>query len=334
MSDELVLDILEKYDLAPSELLPFEKGYRNESHPVELMDGQKINLIIFKSEPHILNKIKASNLVSDFLSDRNFPTRKLLDKRILEAKSGRLIKFCAVYNYLPGQTIPWDAYTMNHLKLLGTTFSDMHFELAKLKTSGELPHVKDIYKDLSAKMQKYFSIPEVSLAMKRKLRIKLDSKFLESVIKAVELAAKHPVSQVIHLDYVRGNLLFERPENTELHLSGILDFEKTAVGNTMFDIARTLAFLLVDCKYKTEEKIIKYFLSSGYNKYGKASFISQIVTIQGSRINLFEELINFYLIYDIYKFLLHNPYESLPQNEHYVRTLKLLMNRINLIKAI
>jgi hypothetical protein len=33
------------------------------------------------------------------------------------------------------------------------------------------------------------------------------------------------------------------------------------------------------------------------------------------------------LLHDFYKFLLHNPYESLASNEHYIRTIALLKAR-------
>ncbi len=72
---------------------------------------------------------------------------------------------------------------------------------------------------------------------------------------------------LLHMDFVRGNILYS--QNHELRISGILDFEKAAYGSPLFDIARTYAFLLVDCKYKSEKEIGKYFLRSGYIKRGK-----------------------------------------------------------------
>jgi Ser/Thr protein kinase RdoA (MazF antagonist) len=44
-----------------------------------------------------------------------------------------------------------------------------------------------------------------------------------------------------------------------LAITGIIDFEKTAAGPRIFDIARTLAFLLVDCKAKTPAQVTNYF---------------------------------------------------------------------------
>jgi Ser/Thr protein kinase RdoA (MazF antagonist) len=114
---------------------------------------------------------------------------------------------------------------------------------------------------------------------------------------------------------VRGNILFD----DQARITGVLDFEKTAWGHPALDIARTLAFLLVDCKYKSEDKTRKYFLISGYNKRGPAR-------TPGSS-PLLEKLITTFLLHDFYKFLRHNPYESLRNNEHFVRTRDLLVQR-------
>ena len=113
------------------------------------------------------------------------------------------------------------------------------------------------------------------------------------------------------MDFVRGNVLFEGSE-----VVGILDFEKTAYGPVQYDVARTLAFLLVDCKYKDEAAVRRYFLQSGYTKRGAAT-LTYYPTI-------LETLIELFLIHDFYKFLRHNPYESLKDNEHFTRTVSVL----------
>ena len=118
------------------------------------------------------------------------------------------------------------------------------------------------------------------------------------------------------MDFVRGNILFAEDEKAQI--TGVLDFEKATWGPPVFDIARTLAFLIVDCKYKDEAKVRKYFLHSGYNKRGQAEF---------EPTELLEDLLNFFLLYDFYKFLRHNPYESLKDNEHFVRTRDFLLKR-------
>ncbi len=124
------------------------------------------------------------------------------------------------------------------------------------------------------------------------------------------------------MDFVRGNILFKGSK-----ICGILDFEKAGYGIKLLDIARTLAFLLVDCKYKNEVKIRKYFLQSGYIKRGGADFNRRIINTADKKLDLLEELVNTFLIYDFYKFLRHNPYEFLHQNEHFIRTKKYLLER-------
>lgn len=334
MPDQSIVKILNKYGFESVRLLPVQKGYRNESHPVKLKNGDTINLIIYKAERDILKKIKAANSVSDYLFSKNFPVRKLINDRIIKLQFANSIKYCAAYNYLPGQTIPWEAYTMKHLKLLGAMFSDVHFELAKFKTTKDIQLAREIYPDLIKRITEYFRENGVKSSLKKKLDLRVNFEALETLAAILNLAVDLPNQQVLHLDYVRGNVLFKNNPDGELKLSGVLDFEKTAVGSTQFDVARTLAFLLVDCKYKTEAKIRKYFLASGYNKRGKTTFTPLIVSYGGKSIDLFEELINFYLIYDIYKFLLHNPYESLYENDHFKRTLALLLSRCNVIKTI
>jgi hypothetical protein len=59
-------------------------------------------------------------------------------------------------------------------------------------------------------------------------------------------------------------------------------------------------------------------LASGYDKRGQADLANT---------ELLEPLINLFLMYDFYKFLHHNPYESLKDNEHFVRTKLLLIKR-------
>ncbi|HEX9153621.1 MAG TPA: hypothetical protein VF809_02260, partial [Candidatus Saccharimonadales bacterium] len=120
------------------------------------------------------------------------------------------------------------------------------------------------------------------------------------------------------------NILFsDEPYDDALKvsISGVIDFEKTAYGHPLFDIARTLAFLMIDCKHKPADKVRKYFLGSGYIKRSSADLSSSYM----SMLNPFIEL---FLFYDFYKFLRHNPYESLPDNEHFVRTVEFMLPRM------
>jgi len=164
-------------------------------------------------------------------------------------------------------------------------------------------------------MHRYFNDRDVINAAAHKLHVRTIPRDFAHTLAACQHL---PGRQALHMDFVRGNILFE-----DTQISGIIDFEKAAVGSPLFDIARTLAFLLVDCKYKPEDKIRKYFLRSGYLKRGKTVLTNY--TIDGK--SALDELINFFLMHDFYKFLRHNPYEALEQNEHYIRTKALLLKR-------
>jgi thiamine kinase-like enzyme len=129
---------------------------------------------------------------------------------------------------------------------------------------------------------------------------------------------------ILHMDLVRGNILFIKNSS---EIAGVIDFEKVAYGNITFDIARTLAFLMVDCKYKSYDKIYKYFIKSGYNKYGNNGYVPIIINTKQSKFYLLDELVKFYLLYDLYKFLKHNPYEYLNNNHHFIRTRDILLEK-------
>jgi len=307
--------ILTIYGLPGARLLPVEKGYRNESHAAVTSSGERVNIIMYKREPDILQTLRRANLVGDYLAEHGFPARHTYDPRILQLGSGVQTKYAALYGYLPGHTIPWDAYTMRHLKQLGATMSAMHDLLARAPFTLE-NQVTDEYLAIARRMQRYFTDDGVQRAIHVKLglQVHVPQQFFTLLTGCAAL----PNQQPLHMDFVRGNILF----NNMADISGVLDFEKAAWGHPLFDIARTTAFLLVDCKYKTEAQVHKYFLISGYNKRGVGSF-----KLTAANARLLEQLVDLFLFYDFYKFLRHNPYESLPGNEHFVRTRALLFGR-------
>src|SRR5688572_7575438 len=68
--------ILSKYNIQVKEVLPFEKGYRNKSYPIILEDSTKVNLVLYKNETGIFERIQRTNLVSNYLAEKGFPTRR------------------------------------------------------------------------------------------------------------------------------------------------------------------------------------------------------------------------------------------------------------------
>lgn len=300
-----------------------QKGYRNQSFAVERDDGHLLNLILYKSEPGILARIQAANAVSDYLAARGFPSRRTANSRIVRLQSPGRQKFGALYHYLDGQTIPWEAYNQDHIKLLGKTMSDMHAALADFRTA-DLPDVADEYLEIVHRMRRYFADEAVQQALNDKLLLHVVPGTFSQFELLLRTAKLLPAQQPLHMDFVRSNILFQddplEAGGFKVRISGILDFEKTALGHPLLDVARTLAFLLVDCKYKQPQKVRKYFLGSGYIKRGQG-------ILPAKHLSMLEPLVELFLFYDLYKFLRHNPYESLPDNEHFIRTVQMLIPR-------
>jgi len=336
MNKQTIARITKCYGINFRTQLPVDKGYRNESHPLVTAGGQSVNLIIYKLEPNIVRTIRNANRTSNFLAELGYPVRKTLDPRILRLRAGSWCKYAALYSYLPGQTIPWEAYTKQHIKLLGGMLGNMHSELVALPLSGYMA-VADQYIDHIKALQAYTKDRGVSSALKHKLGLKIEKKELERALILLTACRRLKHQQVLHLDFVRSNVLFTSLSQTDsindLIISGVLDFEKTAYGHPLFDIARSLAFLLVDCKYKSEPQVRKYFLLSGYQKRGNNRLPR--VRLNGDRrsSDLLERLVDIFLLYDFYKFLRHNPYQSLLKNEHFLRTRDLLLSRKLIYRA-
>lgn len=309
MHKQVLEKILSQFEIDYKEIFPPQKGYRNRSYRVKLKDGRELNLIVYKRESGILRRIKSAHRVANFLSRYDLPVRTPVSK-VLRLSSGRFERFVCLYEYLPGETIPWEGYSQKHVKLLGKTLSDMHFVLGEFPHKGKLPIASDELKEMNARMSKYFARKDVASAIERKLKLKINRTVFEKNRKLLDVLGIQPQQIPLHLDFVRSNVLFAG-EGESLEISGILDFEKVAWGAQVIDIARTLAFLIVDCKYKPELKVRKYFLQSGYQKRGKNDLPD---------LKLLPGLLKFFWMYDFYKFLLHNPYESLQFNEHFVRT--------------
>lgn len=329
MYESILGEVLRAYDIRPAKIYGPQKGYRNEIWPVEMADGSMYGVTFFKREDGIIDRVRRTDAVSEYLASKGFPARQRTDRRLLQIKTPTATVYAGVYAYLPGTTIPWEAYTMDHLKLLGKAMSDMHFLLADMPPAG-LPSVYEEYDAVMQRMRRYFSDNKVAQAMHQKLGLQLETDVFAAGVNVIKKCQAKNGQQALHMDFVRGNILFGNSSTpaftlNKTALSGVLDFEKTAQGLPVVDIARTLAFLLVDCKYKPAEKVYKYFLHSGYIKRGRATGAIDAT--------LLEELISLFLLYDFYKFLRHNPYEFLHANEHYVRTRDILHKR-NMIRYV
>ena len=308
---------LQHYGLSLSSVDLVIKGYRNTSHLIGLKDDSQANLIVYKSEPGIYERIRRTNQLADFIGDGDLPIRTTLDARISQFNIHNKTYHVSLYKYLPGETIPWEAYTKKHIKLVGWALGEFHEKAREFR--GELPKVSDEYKQYVLKMSKYFTDKNVLSAMRDKLGItpNIDYKILA---KTIDTLSTLPNQQALHMDFVRGNILFaeSKPEYKlqlgDKAISGIIDLEKASFGHPVWDIGRSLAFLMVDCSQPVN-KIIKYFIASGYRKRGH----------QQTSLTSLKEVLDIFLVYDFYKFLRDNPYEDLSENHHYKKTRDILV---------
>ncbi len=326
-----------------------------KNYPVKTT--KTVNLVLFKNEPRILKRQKNANQTAGFLANQGFPLRLMLapkktkDSNYIEpaakilkiSRNNHSEKYAGLFTYLPGKTISWEAYTQKHLKLAGQVMSSLHASLSQLPSSlkTKLPNQVDELEILQQKMRQYLLQTAVESALGKKLSLEMADQKLLQTSQLFSALRELESSQPLHMDFVRSNILFSEKSKQELvdeglekfsfnsfqkavssqkflTISGILDFEKVSMGPKVIDIARTLAFLLVDCKYKTPDKVRKYFLQSGYHKRG----LSRLKDLQ-----FLQPLVVFFWLHDFYKFLKHNPYQALSENEHFVRTQKFLLNK-------
>jgi len=324
MENGTIRRIVRMYGLEAAHIFPGQKGYRNETHPVKLTDGRMVNIMLYKSEPRITELIARANSIGAFLARSNLPVRSPADPRIVQLSHSTQLRYASMYTYLPGKTIPWEAYTRHHIKELGRALAELHTDLAGYDGVA-LPRVTDEYGAIVGRMEQYFTNAQARQALSDKLGLSITNKVFTHISHILAFCEKLAGQQALHMDFVRSNILFS--DSHDPQIIGIIDFEKAAYGHPLFDVARTLAFLLVDCKYKPAGKVRKYFLQSGYQKRGGRRLAQIAVRMSGGRRPLLEELLDLSLIYDFYKFLRHNPFEFLEQNEHFVRTRDLLLAR-------
>jgi Ser/Thr protein kinase RdoA (MazF antagonist) len=320
---EIALEIVEQYGLRKIRVLEAQAGYRNQIFPISA-EGKDICLAIYKNEPGILCRIRSANAISNYLAANGFPARKNADPRIIRIQAKNSTRFASLYEYLPGAVIPWEAYTRARLKLSGSAMARMHLLLKDFPIDG-LPAVETELLLTASRMTRYFMDGGVKNAMAGKLDIRFSEELINRYAAIIRAARRLPGRQPLHMDFVRGNILFSGP-NDDLSITGIIDFEKAAAGHRSFDVARSLAFLYADSKYKTHKQVHKSFLVSGYIR-GGGKLDKVVFKKDGVPIDLLESLMEFFWMHDFYKFLKHNPYKDLHGNEHYIRTAEILLKR-------
>lgn len=330
-SEAAASKVITSYGYSDVRLAAINGGYRNAVYTF-LAGEAALNMIIYKSEPGIKQRIKRLNSLGVWLHGHLLPVRYPLQERIAVLyHSEGSSSYACVYNVLPGETIPWEAYTMKHIKLLGWALGDIHHAARELDST-QFPRLADELHDMVDRMGVYFGRKDVARAMRSKLELSISSDVLDDLDQFVDATADLE-GQILHMDFVRGNVLFSGEKQASpwslggVTLSGVIDFEKTCVGHQLFDIARTLAFLYVDCSQKTPRQIKRYFIDSGYNKRSQSQTKPlSVKSITGTKYDVLESAIRLFLLYDLYKFLRSNPYEFLQDNYHYRRTRDILLD--------
>lgn len=265
-----------------------EQGFMNNVYKICIGDKSYIAIFYNKNRynnSYAKNFLEEINNICLFLKSNSIPCR-VTNNQIVQVDG----RFLGIYDFIEGKTLSWEAYTRRHLTSLSETMNKMHTVLQDYKGTRYIPSWNDYLPIDYKKLHKYYT--ENLPTIETKLGIKIEIEKIESLYKNI---INRPVSnkQLVHMDFVRGNILFDN----NYKITGILDFEKMLIGDTQLDRARTYAFLVVDCKYKTKEQIDYYF--------GKGD----------------KNLVEYFWLRDFWKFLSCNPYESLSQNEHYQGTL-------------
>ncbi|MBL8121126.1 phosphotransferase [Candidatus Saccharibacteria bacterium] len=330
-TDELAR-ICDVFGLHDVEFTGTTAGYRNTVYMFRSAEQDRC-LLVHKQEHDTVARLRRVNNLGWLMHAAGLPVRYPADTRILRLNGASVTRYATLQTWLPGETVPWEAYSMKHIKLLGWAMAELHGALRQVASAG-FPSVVSEYEVIVGRMERYFSTPSVRQALASKLSIELLPASLELLKRFLTACRALNGQQLLHMDFVRGNVLYrpsiprDRFTIGTVSLSGIIDFEKAAIGHPLFDIARTLAFLLVDCSGKTEAQIRKYFLQSGYQKRGQSQLQSVSVTdTNGDEYDVLETAIDLFVLYDIYKFLRDNPYESLLNNYHFVRTRDLALHR-------
>ena len=333
MYGRVVGEVVVQFGLSVRNVSQPQKGYRNESYALTLSDGQTVNLLFYKREAGMVERIRQADSFSQLAATAGYPVRDRYDSRTMQLRTSRGVSYAAVYTYLPGTTIPWEAYSRRHIKLLGWVMSDLH----ALGNNSPVPHEQTVVPcemaPMVARMTTYFYDAGVMRAMHQTLGVAL-SPLAPARLERL-LAAVGSIKAVtrLHMDLVRGNVLFAPSQSADrwqlkgLAVSGVIDFEKASVGPPIVDMARSLAFLMVDCPFYDEPSIERYFIQSGYMKRGASQFDATTEIDGYTYRQLLHGLVGLFLLYDFYKFLRHTPYESLADNHHYIRTRDILLYR-------
>lgn len=348
-SNKLISILKNSYSIIPKDcdtlnIVEYPQGYMNHVFEVKfsskedpLASTKKSVVVIYNSMRYKGDEWKqfltAISAIGEYLTQEGYVCRnavKNLDGDYISTisldKSG--LHFLGVYDYIEGKTIEWNGYTRRHLRAIGEAMAKMHVLLELRNIQKEYAAIKQWQDYFAQDNQRLLSYLKLNAPhVLRKVGLKIDFDRLNDLIAELKNLSESQTTlaqnQLIHCDFVRGNILFTGKKLVNTYeIAGILDFEKMLYGPVEVDLARTYAFLLVDCQYKTADEVNKYFLEEGYGLLGRGR-------------NYSISYLNRYMVYfwlrDFWKFLECNPYESLVQNYHFNKTVEILLRKKFLI---
>lgn len=341
-SQKLIQILKENFDIIPPKaekinVKEYAEGYMNHVFNISFDNSDKKYVVVLYNSMRYRGKkgndfLSTLSRVTEYLNEKGFNSRRAIKNkngdyitRITLDTSNVLTnpRLLGVYDYIEGSTLEWDAYTRRHLRSAGMKMSQMHRLLKDYKGNVEAVTQWDNYlKTDSSRMLQYMNKNTEHII--NKLHLKFNITEAENLVSLLHQDTTTK-NQLVHCDFVRGNILFSQKKLQNIYeITGILDFEKLLFGPIEADISRTMAFLLVDCRYKSSHEIEQYFLTEGYALLGKGASFSI------SQLNLY---MIYYWLRDFWKFLECNPYEDLKKNYHFNKTTEILIEKGFLICA-
>jgi Ser/Thr protein kinase RdoA (MazF antagonist) len=327
---ETIIQILEKYypqiikNAKNINILDFNQGYMNFVCHIDVQKekSKKSYVLIFYNS----NRYEGIYQASQYLNEANIPTRTAYENSkgelITEIELDGTKRLIGLYNFLPGKTIPWEAYTRRHLHSLGREMAKIHNIWSKYRNKTQyIPHWKQYLEVDSERLLSY--LLKNKEVINKKLSINIDIKEIQKLTEELLEESQNKKEQLIHADFVRSNILFDNKKIGEYYeITGILDFEKVIYAPLEVDLGRTLAFLIVDCKYKDQKEVEKRFLKEGYMEEIENTQVKENIIGGGLK-----QYMLYFWVRDFWKLLQCNPYEDLNKNEHYIRTIEILINQ-------
>ncbi|EKD49417.1 MAG: hypothetical protein ACD_63C00149G0003 [uncultured bacterium] len=208
--------------------------------------SKKDYILAFSKKIPSEKKLQMLLELGDFLKEKSFCI-----SRFVKTSSGKPLAykhrgyFIGVYSYVHGESILWQAYSSKKIKSAVSYLYFFHKSSRSFQDKNSCARILRSVADLKAKIEEFKS-PFFKIEKKRACEI------LSELYDAV--AEREDELTVLHGDYGRGNIIFEKEKVT-----GMIDFESVCLGHPVFDVGHFLGTLLVDTLWQApdlEENVI------------------------------------------------------------------------------